>query len=164
MVSLRIESSLHVGTDLDGPKHMADGGGDMASLPLTTLVHEGAIVAAGSADHPMNTTIRHMRPDLTRRFEQKVGMPVRDYYGEYTYTHHRSGRAITEQLFPSTTSPSRKAVSMPRTWAAHRQSAQPAMHHRCLPWKFEGGEACPCRIIAFFDVGDLTVEEMSQTL
>ena len=27
-------------------------------------------------------------------------------------------------------------------------------------WKFEGGEACPCRILAFLDVGPLTVEEV----
>jgi hypothetical protein len=34
---------------------------------------------------------------------------------------------------------------------------------RCIigtfPWKFEGGETCPCRIIAVLDVGPLTVEE-----
>jgi hypothetical protein len=30
-------------------------------------------IDAGSGDHPMNTTIRYMRPDLTRRFEEKVG-------------------------------------------------------------------------------------------
>ena len=30
--------------------------------------------------------------------------------------------------------------------------------------KFEGGEACPCRILAFLDVGPLTVEEVSETI
>ncbi len=27
-------------------------------------------------------------------------MPVTDYFDEYTYTHHRSARVITEDLFP----------------------------------------------------------------
>jgi hypothetical protein len=38
------------------------------------------------------------------------------------------------------------------------------LNTRCIigafPWKFEGGEACPCRIIAFLDVGPLAVEEV----
>lgn len=238
VVSQRIESSLHVGTHLDGPMHMADGGGDMASLPLTKLIHEGVIVDvsdevsdwsiitpemitskvevkkgdiliihtgyhryyegkpeqdltryfcmhpggtrelaewmldmelawwgidAGSGDHPMNTTIRHMRPDLTRRFEQKVGMPVRDYFGEYTYTHHRSGREITEDLFPL------HYLAFPKG-CIHAENVggdiDKVLNQRCIigafPWKFEGGESCPCRIMAFFDVGDLSVEEMFQ--
>ena len=240
VVSQRIESSLHVGTHLDGPMHMADGGGDMASLPLTKLIHEGVIVDvsdevsdwtiitpemitskvevkkgdiliihtgyhryyegkpeqdltryfcmhpggtrelaewmlerelawwgidAGSGDHPMNTTIRHMRPDLTRRFEQKVGMPVRDYFGEYTYTHHRSGREITEDLFPL------HYLAFPKG-CIHAENVggdiEKVLNQRCIigafPWKFEGGESCPCRIIAFFDVGGLTVEEMFQAV
>ncbi|MCE2528742.1 MAG: cyclase family protein [Acidimicrobiia bacterium] len=240
VVSQRIESSLHVGTHLDGPMHMADGGGDMASLPLTKLIHEGVIVDvsdevsdwsiitpemitskvevkkgdiliihtgyhryyegkpeqdltryfcmhpggtrelaewmlemelawwgidAGSGDHPMNTTIRHMRPDLTRRFEQKVGMPVRDYFGEYTYTHHRSGREITEDLFPL------HYLAFPKG-CIHAENVggdiEKVLNQRCIigafPWKFEGGESCPCRIIAFFDVGDLSVEEMFQAV
>lgn len=240
VVSQRIESSLHVGTHLDGPMHMADGGGDMASLPLTKLIHEGVIVDvsdevsdwsiitpemitskvevkkgdiliihtgyhryyegkpeqdltryfcmhpggtrelaewmlemelawwgidAGSGDHPMNTTIRHMRPDLTRRFEQKVGMSVLDYFGEYTYTHHRSGREITEDLFPL------HYLAFPKG-CIHAENVggdiEKVLNQRCIigafPWKFEGGESCPCRIIAFFDVGDLAVEEMYQAV
>ena len=240
VVSQRIESSLHVGTHLDGPMHMADGGGDMASLPLTKLIHEGVIVDvsdevsdwsiitpemitskvevkkgdiliihtgyhryyegkpeqdltryfcmhpggtrelaewmlemelawwgidAGSGDHPMNTTIRHMRPDLTRRFEQKVGMSVLEYFGEYTYTHHRSGREITEDLFPL------HYLAFPKG-CIHAENVggdiEKVLNQRCIigafPWKFEGGESCPCRIIAFFDVGDLSVEEMYQTV
>jgi kynurenine formamidase len=39
---------------------------------------------------------------------------------------------------------------------------------RCIigafPWKFEEGEACPCRIIAFLDVGPLTVEEVQHAV
>ena len=42
------------------------------------------------------------------------------------------------------------------------------LNTRCIigafPWKFEGGEACPCRILAFLDVGPLTVEEVQETI
>ncbi|MDZ7677770.1 MAG: cyclase family protein, partial [Acidimicrobiales bacterium] len=44
VVSQRIETSLHTGTHLDGPMHMADGGPDMASLPIDKLIHEGVVV------------------------------------------------------------------------------------------------------------------------
>ncbi len=240
VVSQRIESSLHVGTHLDGPMHMADGAGDMASLPITKLVNEGVIVDisdevsdwsiitpemitskmevkkgdililhtgyhryyegkpeqdltryfcmhpggthvlaewmldmeiswwgvdAGSGDHPLNTTIRHMRPDLTKRFEEQVGMPVKEYFGEYTYTHHKSGRVITEDLFPM------HYLAFPEG-CIHAENVggdiEKVLNQRCIigafPWKFEGGEACPCRIVAFFDVGDLTVEELTEAL
>ncbi len=58
IVSQRVETSLHVGTHLDGPMHAADGAGDMASLPLTKLVHEGVIVdisdvVATAGPHPV---------------------------------------------------------------------------------------------------------------
>lgn len=237
IVAQRIESSLHTGTHLDGPMHATDGAPDMASLPLTKLVHEGVIVDvsdacgedwavirpehitskvevkkgdililhtgyhryytgqpqedivryfcmhpggtreladwmldmelswwgvdAGSGDHPMNTTIRHMRPDLTRRFEEHVGMSAEEFFGEYEYTHHLSGRRIKEDLFPM------HYLAFPQG-CIHAENVggdiDQVLDRRCIigafPWKFEGGEACPCRIIAFFDVGDLSVEEM----
>jgi hypothetical protein len=37
------------------------------------------------------------------------------------------------------------------------------LNQRCIigafPWKIEGGEACPCRIMAFFDIGEQEVTE-----
>jgi kynurenine formamidase len=240
IVSQRVETSLHVGTHLDGPMHAADGAGDIASLPLTKLVHEGVIVDlsdavedwsiitprhitdrmevkpgdililhtgyhryyegkpqqdltryfcmhpggtrelaqwmhdmriawwgidAGSGDHPMNTTIRYMRPDLTHRFEEKVGRPVREFFGEYEYRHHKSGRLVKEEIFPM------HYLAFPEG-CIHAENVggdiEKALNTRCIigafPWKFEGGEACPCRIIAFFDVGPLTVEEVQGSL
>src|SRR3977135_3686741 len=44
IVSQRVETSLHVGTHLDGRSPPADGACDFAPLPLTKLVHEGVIV------------------------------------------------------------------------------------------------------------------------
>ena len=46
IVSQAIETSLHSGTHLDGPMHGTDGGLDMASLPLTKLIHEGGVLVA----------------------------------------------------------------------------------------------------------------------
>jgi kynurenine formamidase len=235
IVSQAIETSLHSGTHLDGPMHAADGGSDMASLPLTKLIHEGVIVDvsdtckdwdvikpehvtskvqvnkgdiliihtgfhryyqgqprqdliryfcmhpggglelarwmmemeiawwgidAGSGDHPMNTTIRTMRPDITHRFEQHVGMPVSEFFGDYEYTHHRSGRLVKEDMFPM------HYVAFP-AGCIHAENVggniDAVLNQRCVigafPWKFEGGEACPCRIIAFFDVGSADVIE-----
>lgn len=235
IVSQRIETSLHTGTHLDGPMHAADGGLDMASLPLTKLIHEGVIVDvsdvcddwdvirpehitekvevkrgdviiihtgfhryytgqpqqdlvryfcmhpgggvelaqwmlemeiswwgidAGSGDHPMNTTIREMRPDLTKRFEDHVGMSVDEYFPDYEYTHHLSGRRVTENLFPM------HYLAFPGG-CIHAENVGGAidkvLNQRCIvgafPWKFEGGEACPCRILAIFDVRGNEVSE-----
>ena len=240
IVSQRVETSLHVGTHLDGPMHAADGAGDIASLPLTKLVREGVVVDvsdavedwsiitpkhitdrmevkrgdililhtgyhryyegkpqqdltryfcmhpggtrelaqwmhdmqiawwgidAGSGDHPMNTTIRYMRPDLTHRFEEKVGRPVREFFGEYEYRHHKSGRLVKEEIFPM------HYLAFPEG-CIHAENVggdiENVLNTRCIigafPWKFEGGEACPCRIIAFLDVGPLAVEEVRRAV
>ncbi len=38
------------------------------------------------------------------------------------------------------------------------------LNQRCpdrrLPWRYEGLEGCPCRIVAFLDTGDASVEAM----
>lgn len=57
-------------------------------------------VDCGSADHAMNTSIRHMRPDIAKRFEQKVGKSCEEYFGEFHYVHKKSGRHVTENIFP----------------------------------------------------------------
>src|SRR4051812_33243699 len=44
VISQRVEMSLHSGTHLDAPMHFAPGGGDIASLPLERLCHEGVVV------------------------------------------------------------------------------------------------------------------------
>jgi kynurenine formamidase len=235
ITSQRIDTALHVGTHLDAPMHAADGIGDIASIPLGKLVHEGVIVDVsgdvgdwdiikpehitrkvtvkkgdiliihtgyyryysgmpeqdlvryfcmhpagtkelaewmldvgiswwgvdtGSADHPMNTTIRYMRPDLRKRFEQKVRMPAEKYFGQYEYRHPRSGRLVQEDLFPL------HYLLFP-SGCVHAENVggdiKKVLNQRCVigafPWKFEGGEACPCRILAFFDVGSMNVEE-----
>ena len=140
------------------------GGVDLARWMLELEISWWGI-DAGSGDHPINTTIRHMRPDITERFESKVGMSAKDYFGEYSYTHHLSGREITEDLFPM------HYLAFPGG-CIHAENVggeiDRVLNTRCVigafPWKFEGGEACPCRIIAFLDVPDLHVEELRDQL
>ena len=229
IVSQAIETSLHSGTHLDGPMHAADGGQDLASLPLTKLLHRGAVIDvsdvcgdwdiikpehitskvkvqegdvliihtgyhryyqgqpeqdlvryfcmhpgggvalaewmldmkiswwgidAGSGDHPMNTTIRTMRPDLAKRFQEKTGKTPLEFFGEYEYQHHRSGRKVKEDLFPM-------HYLAFAEGCIHAENVggdiDLALNQRCVigafPWKFEGGEACPCRILCFFGAG-----------
>jgi len=69
IVSQRVETSLHVGTHLDGPMHAADGAGDIASLPLTKLVHEGVVVDVSDA--------------VERSEERRVGKECRSRWSPY---------------------------------------------------------------------------------
>ncbi|MGH8873310.1 MAG: cyclase family protein [Acidimicrobiia bacterium] len=120
-------------------------------------------IDAGSGDHPMWTTIRHMRPDLTAQFEEKVGMKVDEFFPAFEYDHKLSGRRVKNDLFPF------------HNWAfqeglIHAENVggdiAKVLNTRAIigafPWKYEGLEACPCRIIAFYDAGDLRVDEFGE--
>ncbi len=117
-------------------------------------------IDAGSGDHPMNTTIRHMRPDLTERFEQKVGMTAAEFFGTYQFTHDLSGRVVEDDLFLFHQMMFGRGIVHAENIGGEIDAV---LNERCivgaLPWKYEGLEACPCRILAFFDVGD-SVEEI----
>jgi kynurenine formamidase len=115
----------------------------------------------GSCDHPMNTSIRHMRPDIAREFEKTMGNSPADYFGTFEYVHKRSGRKVRQDVFPF-----------------HNYAFQEGLLHaenlggdlplvlgkRCIigafPWRYEGLEACPCRVLAIFDAGDAPVEAL----
>ena len=115
-------------------------------------------IDCGSGDHAMNTSIRMMRPDLTEQFEKKVGKTCREFFGEFDYVHKLSGRKVTQDIFPF------------HNWAfqeglIHAENVggdiERALNQRfvigAFPWRYDGLESCPCRIICFDDVGD-TVE------
>ena len=59
----------------------------------------------GSADHPMNTTIKNMRPDIREEYEDRIGTRLEE-------------RGPTRTCSSCTASPSRTGSSTPRTSAA----------------------------------------------
>jgi kynurenine formamidase len=109
-------------------------------------------IDCGGGDHPMWTSIRYMRPDLTARFEQKVGKSVEKFFPPYTW-RHPSGRIIDETLWPMHYKLFHKGI-------VHAENVggdlEKLANQRCVigafPWKLVGGEACICRIVGFLDV------------
>jgi hypothetical protein len=77
-------------------------------------------------------------------------MSCDEFFGKNTYTHKRSGRKVVEDYFPF-----------------HSQAFQEGLIHAenvggdielmlnqravigAFPWRYEGLEACPCRIVCF---------------
>jgi kynurenine formamidase len=117
----------------------------------------------GSCDHPMNTSIRNMRPDIAAQFTKQYGKPPAEFFGTFEYAHNLSGRRVTADMFPF------------HNWAfqeglLHAENIggdlDLVLGQRCLigafPWRYEGLEACPCRIVAFLDAGDGSVEAMGE--
>ena len=91
----------------------------------------------GSADHPLNTTIRRMRPDLVEEFEEKVGRKVSEVFPK-------------EDLFVMHRVPFRHGIIHVENMGG---DVEQVLNRRCLigvfPWKFVGGEASIARMAAF---------------
>jgi kynurenine formamidase len=113
----------------------------------------------GSCDHPMNTSIRKMRPDIATQFARQHGKSPEEFFGSFEYQHKLSGRKVLADMFPF------------HNWAfqeglLHAENVggdiELVLGKRCLigafPWRYEGLEACPCRILAFLDTGDMPIE------
>jgi kynurenine formamidase len=92
-----------------------------------------------SGDHPMNTSIRNKRPDVRKAYEAQMGRSVDEIWPE-------------EDLFVMHHVPFRAGVT-------HVENAggdiDQALDQRCMigafPLPIEGGEASPCRLVAFLD-------------
>ena len=112
-------------------------------------------IDCGSGDHAMNTSIRHMRPDLAVQFEAQVGMSCAEFFGEYEYNHSLSGRRVTSDIFPFHSYAFQEGL-------IHAENVggdiEQVLNQRCVigafPWRYDGLEACPCRIVCLFDVGE----------
>ena len=110
-------------------------------------------IDCGSGDHPMNTTIRFMRKDLAKAFEKHAGMSLEEFFPPYQYKHKKSGRKVTNNIFPFHNYAMQEGL-------IHAENVggdiDKALNTRCIigafPWKYEGLESCPCRIVAFYDV------------
>ncbi len=93
----------------------------------------------GSADHPMNTTIKNMRPDIRAEYEQMIGSDMEDRWPD-------------DDLFVMHAAPFPRGI-------IHAEKIGGELANlgtrRCtigaFPWRFSGGEASICRIIAFLD-------------
>jgi kynurenine formamidase len=96
-------------------------------------------VDCGSGDHPMNTTIRYKRPDATKAFERKVGRSVDEAFPE-------------DDLFVMHRVPFPAGITHVENMGGDLEQA---LNRRCLigafPIPIEGGEASPCRVVAFID-------------
>jgi kynurenine formamidase len=93
----------------------------------------------GSGDHPMNTSIRYKRPDATKAFERAVGKSVDEVFPE-------------EDLFVMHRVPFRAGITHVENMGG---ALEDALNRRCLigafPIPIQGGEASPCRVVAFID-------------
>lgn len=96
-------------------------------------------VDTGSADHPMNTSIRHRRPDLVHEYEEQFGITLEQEWPE-------------EDLFCMHHEPFRRGIVHAENVGGDLASL---LNQRCLvgafPWRFVGGEASICRIVAFLN-------------
>jgi hypothetical protein len=103
----------------------------------------------------MNTSIRNMRPDLAAQFTKLHGKPPGEFFGTFEYVHKKSGRRVAADVFPF------------HSWAfqeglLHAENLggdiELMLNKRALigafPWRYQGLEACPCRIVAFLDAGN----------
>jgi kynurenine formamidase len=117
----------------------------------------------GSCDHPMNTSIRHMRADIAAEFTRVKGKAPAEFFGRFEYVHKRSGRKVTADIFPF------------HNWAfqeglLHAENLggdiELVLGKRCLigafPWRYEGLESCPCRILACLDAEDVSIEAFGE--
>jgi kynurenine formamidase len=94
-------------------------------------------VDTGSADHPMNTSIQRYRADAAREYERRTGRSAAADFPE-------------DGWFPMHRIPFRQGI-------VHAENVggdiEQVLNRRCLigafPWKFVGGEASICRIVAF---------------
>jgi len=96
-------------------------------------------VDTASADMPMNTSIRYKRPDIAREYARRTGRDPEVEYPE-------------QDLFVMHHVPFRAGVLHVENVGG--DIAQ-VLNRRCtigaFPWKFRGGEASICRVVAFLD-------------
>ena len=114
------------------------GGRDLAEW-IVEMQLAWTAVDCGSGDHPMNTTIRTKRPDATREYERRMGKKVEEVWPE-------------SDLFVMHRVPFRAGITHVENLGG---DVEHALNKRCLigafPIPIEGGEASPCRIVAFLN-------------
>jgi kynurenine formamidase len=113
----------------------------------------------GSCDHSMNTSIRYMRPDLAAEFEKKVGKTCSEFFGTFEYKHARSGRIVRDDVFPFHSLAFQEGLIHAENIGG---DIELMLNKRCIigayPWRYDGLEACPCRILCMEEAGEEKVE------
>lgn len=119
---------------------MHPGGGRELAEWLVSMKIRWWAFDTGSADHPMNTSIRYKRPDLAREYRRRTGRDPEEEFPEqdlFVMHHVPFGAGIV-----------------------HVENAggdiERVLNQRCIigcfPWRFVGGEASLCRLVAFLNV------------
>ena len=92
-----------------------------------------------SGDHPMNTSIRHKRPDARKQYEEKIGADVNTVFPE-------------DDVFVMHKVPFAAGVTHLENLGG---DIDKVLNRRCLigafPLPIVGGEGSPCRVVAFLD-------------
>ncbi|MGH2448443.1 MAG: cyclase family protein [Chloroflexota bacterium] len=96
-------------------------------------------VDCGSADHPMNTVIRRIRPDLAAHAEAALGRPLDELWPEEDY------QIMHTLLFPH------GVVHIENAGGQIDRLLDQRVQVGCFPWRFSGGEAAFCRFVAFME-------------
>lgn len=96
-------------------------------------------VDCGSADHPMNTVIRKLRPDLAAEAERKLGRPLDRIFPTKDY------QIMHTLLFPH------DLVHVENLGGDIDRLLNKRTTIGCFPWKFQGGESAFCRVVAFVE-------------
>ncbi|MBX6754746.1 MAG: cyclase family protein, partial [Thermorudis peleae] len=96
-------------------------------------------VDCGSADHPMNTVIRRVRPDLAAEAEQVLGQPLATLFPESDY------QVMHVLLFPH------GVIHVENAGGQIDEVLDQRVLVGCFPWRFKGGEAAFCRLVAFVE-------------
>ncbi len=92
-----------------------------------------------SADHPMNTVIRRIRPDEAELAEEKLGRSLDDVFPKPDY------QIMHTLLFP------KDVIHVENLGGDIDRVLDKRVTFGAFPWRFEGGEAAFCRAMAFLD-------------
>jgi arylformamidase len=91
----------------------------------------------GSADHPMNTVIRTMRPDEAEEAARVLGRSLDEVFPRPDY------QIMHTLLFPH------DVVHVENLGGRIDEVLDRRIVIGCFPWRFQGGEAAFCRVVAF---------------
>lgn len=114
-----------------------------ASIELIDWLAERRVALVGqdapSLDHPINVYLRKLRPNLVRAWEEETGLKADDVFPEdkFAYGHRRLGEVNIPHL---------DLVS-----GEIGKLASSRVTVGVFPWRFVGGEASICRVVAFLD-------------